>query len=77
MFKHSPGISPDIGRGQYYLRHHSEVLYIMDTASLIKCVLTQNRYLLMIYEQMGGLCSDTREIHVRLDYFSTNTDEHM
>lgn len=62
MFKHSLGISLDIGSGQNYLRHHSKVLYIMDTASLRKRVLTQNKYLLIIYEQVGGLCADTIEI---------------
>lgn len=50
MFKHSLGISLDIGKGQNHLRHHSKVPYIMDTVTLRKWVLTQNTYLLNIYE---------------------------
>lgn len=62
MFKCSLGISLDTGKGQNYLRHHSKVPYILDTGSLREQVLTQNMYFLIIYEQVGGVYSDTIEI---------------
>lgn len=55
MFKYSLGVSLHTGKGQNNLRDYSKIPYIMDTASLIKQVLTQNTYLLILYEQVGGV----------------------
>lgn len=62
MFKCSPDISLHIGKGQNYSRYYSKVPYILDIASLRECMLTQNTYLLIIYEQVAGEYSDTIQI---------------
>lgn len=62
MFKYILGISLDTGKGQNDLRHYSKMPYIIDTARLRKQVLTQNTYLLIIYEQVDDVYSDTTEI---------------
>lgn len=80
MFKYSLGISLDTGKGQNYLGHYTKISYITDTASLRKEVPTQNTYVLIIYEQAGGVYSDTTEtyvgIYIRHDSFSAAMDEH-